>query len=241
MNRSPDRFRTRDDAAAGLGWLSMAAVAVAGVAAFALIRSQRDRAGAREPGRRARQTSRQGRQTRSDVVHVERVTTLNTSAETAFGFWKDFRNFPRFMRHLESVELLGGNRSHWVARAPAGMTVEWDAEIVEQREPEFIAWRTLPNSQVEHSGSVRFSPAPGARGTEVRVTLDYAPPGGTVGRTIAWLFREEPNQQIHEDLRRFKQLVETGEVTISDGPLMWRPGQPAATAGDAFKSAGVQR
>ena len=112
------------------------------------------------------------------------------------------------------------------AKAPAGMTVEWEAEILEDREDEWIAWRSLPGSTIENSGSVRFSPAPGARGTEVRVQLQYNPPAGTLGRGIAWLFGEEPDQQIHDDLHRFKQLMETGEIPLSDGPSMWRAAQP---------------
>lgn len=160
------------------------------------------------------------------LVHVERVTTINKPVHEVYQFWHQFENFPRFMRHLESVEMLGERRSRWRAKAPAGMTVEWEAETVEDREDEWIAWRSLPGSTIENSGSVRFSPAPGARGTEVRVQLQYSPPAGTLGRGIAWLFGEEPDQQIHEDLHRFKQLMETGEIPLSDGPSLWRAAQP---------------
>ena len=226
--------------------LGIAAAAVAGVTALDIICAQRlsqaepdedwPRQGMWQVDTPRAHRSRSG----ATQVHIERVTTLNRSVEEAYAFWKDFTNFPRFMRHLESVELLGDNRSRWRAKAPAGMTIQWDAELIEAREPELIAWRSLPNSQVEHSGTVRFSRAPGARGTEVHVTLDYAPPAGTLGRTIAWLFREEPDQQIHEDLHRFKQLIETGEVPLSDGPLMWRAAQPAANADELRTAAGVR-
>lgn len=215
-----------------LGW---ATAMVAGVTALDVMCAQR--LSASEPhAPRATAADRE----RSRFVHIERVTTVNRSAEEAYRFWSDFRNFPRFMRHLEAVDLIGDNRSRWRAKAPAGMTIQWDAEITEQRDGEVIAWRSLPNSQVEHSGSVHFTPAPGARGTEVRVRLDYAPPAGTLGRTIAWLFREEPDQQIHEDLHRFKQLIETGEVPLSDGPLMWRAARPASDPADIRNAAGVR-
>src|SRR5688500_15471077 len=120
------------------------------------------------------------------------------------------------MRHLESVEILGAKRSRWRAKAPAGMTVEWEAETLQDRENEWIAWRSLPGSQIETSGPVRFERAPGARGTEVRVQLAYQPPAGALGRGIAWLFGEEPEPQVKDDLHRFKQLLETGEIPLSD-------------------------
>jgi uncharacterized membrane protein len=159
-------------------------------------------------------------------VQIERVTTVNKSVHEVYQFWHQFENFPTFMRHLESVEMLDDRRSRWRARAPAGMTVEWEAETLEDREDEWIAWRSVPGSGIENSGSVRFSPAPGARGTEVRVQLQYSPPAGTFGRGIAWLFGEEPDQQIHEDLHRFKQLMETGEIPLSDGPSLRRAARP---------------
>jgi uncharacterized membrane protein len=176
---------------------------------------------------------------RSGRVRVERVTTINKPVHEVYEFWREFQNFPRFMRHIESVEVLGDRRSRWRAKAPAGRTVEWDAEILEDRQDEWIAWRSLPGSQVENSGSVRFAAAPGARGTEVRVQLQYSPPAGRVGRGIAWLFGEEPEQQIHEDLRRFKQLMETGEIPLSDGPSLWRPAQPARDPQEIRNLAGV--
>ena len=160
------------------------------------------------------------------AVQIERVTTINRSVHDVYQFWHQFENFPTFMRHLEAVEMLDERRSRWRAKAPAGMTVEWEAEIIEDRTDEWIAWRSVPGSTIENSGSVRFSPAPGARGTEVRVQLQYSPPAGTLGRGIAWLLGEEPDQQIHEDLRRFKQLMETGEIPLSDGPSLWRAAQP---------------
>lgn len=177
---------------------------------------------------------------RKGFVRIERVTTINRPVDEVYAFWRRFENFPRFMRHLESVETLPNGRTRWVAKAPAGMKVEWQAELVEDRHGEWIAWRSVEGSGIQNSGSVRFTPAPGARGTEVRVQLQYSPPAGAVGRNIAWLFGQEPEQQIHYDLHRFKQLMETGEIPLSDGPGLWRAAQPADP--ETIRSiAGVER
>ena len=157
--------------------------------------------------------------------------TINRSPEEIYHFWRDFQNLPRFMDHLESVDVLDERRSHWRAKAPAGKTVEWDAEIIEDRPNELIAWRSLENADVPNTGSVRFVPAPGGRGTEVHVELKYDPPGGAVGVAIAKLFGEEPNQQVATDLRRFKQVMETGEVVQSDASIHRGP-HPARPPAD---------
>lgn len=195
-------------------WIALGA----GVAAVAALASS----GRREP----RRHRRDGLDT-PGAVRIERVTTINRPVHEVYDFWRRFENFPRFMRHLISVKSLPNGRSRWKAKGPAGMTVDWEAELIEDRQDEWIAWRSVPGSGVQNSGSVRFSPAPGARGTEVRVQLQYSPPAGSVGRGIAWLFGEEPDQQIHHDLHRFKQLMETGEIPLSDGPSLMRPARPA--------------
>lgn len=174
-------------------------------------------------------------------VHVERVTTVNRPVDEVFRFWSDFASFPRFMKHLEAVEVLDDRRSRWTAKGPAGTTVTWEAEVTERREPDRIAWRSLEGPDVHNSGEVTFKPAPGGRGTEVRVELRYRPPAGAAGRSIAWLFGESPNQQIHEDLRRFKQLMELGEIPLSEGPSLWRAAQPPERREDAEHLFGVQR
>ena len=174
-------------------------------------------------------------------VRVEEAATINRPVEDVYRAWKNFEAFPKFMRHIESIQMLGNGRSRWRATAPAGTTVEWEAETVEDREGELIAWRSVEGSQIQNRGTVRFQPAPGARGTEIRVELEYAPPAGKLGRGVAWLFGEEPDQQIRDDLRRFKQLLETGEIPISDGLSLWRPAQPARTAEELRQLAGVQR
>lgn len=150
-------------------------------------------------------------------VKVEKVMTINRSPEELYRFWRDFQNLPRFMRHLKSVEDHGGGRSHWVARGPMGSSVEWDAELHNERENELIAWRSLEGSEVDTAGSVHFTRAPGGRGTEVRVVLKYNPPAGKFGAAVARLFGEAPEQQIAEDLRCFKQLMEAGEVATTRG------------------------
>jgi uncharacterized membrane protein len=150
-------------------------------------------------------------------IRVEKSLTINRPVGELYSYWRNFDNLPRFMNHLESVRQTGNSRSHWVAKAPAGTTVEWDAEIYNEKENELIAWRTLEGSQVSSAGSVRFEEAPGGRGTVVRVTLKYDPPGGKLGAFVARLFGENPEQQIDEDLGRFKQLMETGEVSTTAG------------------------
>ena len=140
---------------------------------------------------------------------VEKSVTINRPASELYSFWRNFENLPRFMNHLESVTMTGGDRSHWVAKAPGGTTVEWDAEVYNEKEGELIAWRTLEGSQVASAGSVRFEEAPGGS-TTVRVSLKYDPPGGKLGSLVARLFGENPEQQIDEDLGRFKQIIESG-------------------------------
>lgn len=164
--------------------------------------------------------------TKSPVVSVpadrgikveESIVINNRTPAELYRFWRSFENLPRFMNHLQSVTLTGGNRSHWVAKAPAGTSVEWDAEVYNEKEGELIAWRSLEGADVDSAGSVHFTAAPGGGGTEVRVVLKYDPPAGVIGAGIAKLFGEEPSQQIREDLRRFKQLMETGNAASTSG------------------------
>jgi uncharacterized membrane protein len=150
-------------------------------------------------------------------IKVERAVTIERPAAELFQFWRNFSNLPRFMQHLEAVEVLDARRSHWIARAPAGRTVAWDAEILTEQPNELIGWRSLPGADVPNAGSVRFKPAPGDRGTEVHVSLEYDAPGGSAGVLVARLFGEEPDLQVREDLRRFKQIMEAGEVATTEG------------------------
>lgn len=151
------------------------------------------------------------------MVLVQQSHTIGKDAESLYATWRDFSGLPRFMRHLESVEVLDDRRSRWVARAPAGRTIEWEAEISEDEPGRRIAWHSVEGSEVAHAGSVRFEPAPGGRGTVVHVSLEYAPPGGELGARLARFLKEEPEHQIREDLRHFKQWMEAGEVATTDG------------------------
>jgi uncharacterized membrane protein len=150
-------------------------------------------------------------------INVEEVVTINASPDALFAFWRRLELLPRFMDHLVSVSQLDSRRSRWVAKAPAGRTVEWEAEIINEITGELIAWRTVEGADVVSAGSVRFTPAPGGRGTEVRVRLQYDPPAGKIGATVAWLLGHDPAATVREDLRRFKQLMEAGEVPTIEG------------------------
>jgi uncharacterized membrane protein len=211
--------------------LSAAVGSVLGVAALDLITAQR-------LGRAANGESASRHSTRG--VRVQKTLTVNKPVEQVYEFWRDFEQFPRFMAHVVSVERTGEGRWRWRAKGPAGLTFSWEAEIVEDRPGELLSWRSLPGSSVRNRGVVHFQHAPGARGTEVRVELEYEPPAGQIGKAVAWLFGEEPEQQLRDDLRRFKQLMETGEIPLSDGPGLWRPAQPAKRPEDIRSLGGVK-
>jgi len=192
--------------------LAMATAAVAGVAALDAIFSRR--------------LSRLNGARGAGVIRVAQAVTINRSPEEIYRYWRDFQNLPRFMKHLESVRATGDRRSHWVAKAPGGRTVEWDAEITEDRPNELIAWRSLDGADVDSVGSVRFERAPGGRGTIVKVEKRYSPPAGMVGATVAKLLGEGLEWEIKKGLRRFKQIMEVGEVITTEG-------QPAGRASGA--------
>ena len=193
------------------GRVAFAAAAVAGVAALDYLASQR-------------MTEVEGTGEPVGALHVEKGLTVAKSPEECYALWRDLERLPRFMRHLESVTVQSPTRSHWVAKGPAGFSVEWDSEITEDTPSRAIAWRSAPDAQVVHSGVVTFEPARAGRGTIVRVQMDYAPPGGVAGAMIAKLFGDDPQQAVLEDLRRFKQLLEAGEIPTTQG-------QPAGKRG----------
>ena len=144
---------------------------------------------------------------RGEGIKVERSVVVSRPVSEVYHFWRNFENLPRFMDHLESVTVLDENRSQWVAKAPAGMRVEWEATIHNEIENELIAWRSLPGADVNNAGSVHFTPV-GEGQTEVRVVLSYESPAGKVGAAVAKLLGEEPSTQVEDDLRRFKQVME---------------------------------
>jgi uncharacterized membrane protein len=153
-------------------------------------------------------------------IKVEKSITINRPAEELYRVWRDFEHLPRFMNHLKSVRVIDEKRSHWEAKTPAGMTVEWDIEIINETPNELIAWRSLEGSQIPHAGTVRFEKAPNGQETVVRVILNYARPAGRLGSAIARLLGRDPKQQLEENLRRFKQIMEAGETpTVENQPV----------------------
>jgi uncharacterized membrane protein len=142
-------------------------------------------------------------------IKIEHAVTIDRSPEELYRFWRNIENLPTFMKHLESVRVLNDGRSHWVVKAPAGKTVEWDAEIHNEIENELIAWRSLGGADINNAGSVHFRRLPNG-GTEVRLVMSYEPPFGRFGLEIAKLVGEDPAQQLRDDLWRFKQMMETG-------------------------------
>jgi len=151
------------------------------------------------------------------AVRVRKAITVNRSPEEVYRFWRDFRNLSRFMKNVESVEPSGDGRSHWKAKGPAGTTIEWDAEIVNDEPARLLSWRSVGGS-VDNAGAVRFERGPGGRGTVVRVDMQYRPPAGAAGAAVAKLFGRDPAAQVLEDLRRVKALLETGEIPTAQGP-----------------------
>ncbi|WP_439658296.1 SRPBCC family protein [Lentzea sp. HUAS TT2] len=172
-------------------------------------------------------------------MELTATTTIRKPVSEVFAFWRELENLPKFMAHLDEVRATGDRTSHWVASAPFGANVEWDAEIVEVVLAEKIAWRSTGKADVPNAGVVRFVLAPDGVSTEVHVGLVYDIPGGAIGKVVAKYFGEEPHQQLDDDLRRFKQVMETGEVMRSDG-APWgkrarkefpqRPAQPLSDA-----------
>ncbi len=151
------------------------------------------------------------------AIRIRKSLNINRSPEACYQFWRNFENFPSFMQHVDEVQVLDASRSHWKVRAPFGRQVEWTAELASDVPAQQLGWRTLPGAEIEHAGVVRFSPGIGGRGTRVQIDLSYRAPLGKTGTHIARLLGEEPSQQIEDDLRRFKQLIETGEIPTTAG------------------------
>lgn len=166
----------------------------------------------------------------ADGVSVRQSVTVQKTPAEAYSFFRRLENLPQFMWHLEAV-VEEGDRSRWRAKGPMGTHIEWEAEIVEDRPGDCIAWRSLPGADVANRGRVVFRPAPGGQGSEICVELSYDPPAGAIGSSIAKLFGREPSQQISADLRRLKQVLETGEVLHSDASIHrgMHPARPALT------------
>lgn len=192
------------------------------------------------PGPAVRGTRRGG------SMELTATTTVRKPGPEVYAFWRDLENLPTFMAHLEEVRATGDRTSHWVASAPFGKNVAWDAEIIDEAPGEKIAWKSTGNADVPNSGTVRFVPAPDGMSTEIHVVLVYDIPGGSVGKAVARYFGEEPHQQLDDDLRRLKQVLETGEVVRSDGAPWGKrarkefPQRPARPLSDSELAKGAQ-
>jgi uncharacterized membrane protein len=147
-------------------------------------------------------------------VMVEDAITIYRPIDEVYSYWRNLENLPRFMDHLEQVDVIDNFRSHWVARGPLGVKVEWDAEIINDIPPTLLSWKSVGDADVVSAGSVRFKAA-GDQATEVRVKLQYDPPAGKLGATVAWLLGDDPQHQIAEDLREFKHLIESAEGSMT--------------------------
>ena len=153
-----------------------------------------------------------------EAALVGRTITVNRPRAEVYAFWRDFKNLERFMENIERVDIGDDRRSHWVVSAPGGKTVEWDSRITRDEPDRLIAWESLDGADIKNTGQIEFRDAPPGRGTEVTATIVYDPPGGDLGKLIAKLFQKEPKVQARRDLRRFKQLMETGEISTSKAP-----------------------
>jgi len=162
-----------------------------------------------------------GEQARSQLIEphgdtlVGKTVTINRPKAELYSFWRDFTNLPRFMENVVTVVPVAEGRTHWMVKAPAGKTVEWISVITEDRPDEAIAWTSEEGADVPNSGRIDFRDAPGGRGTWVSATILYDPPSGIIGKVVAKMFQREPAIQARRDLRRFKQLMETGEIATS--------------------------
>lgn len=192
------------------GRLTAATAAVAGVTALDVIASQK-------------LSQSPDRSTRDGALRVAHSIAIDRSPEELYRYWRDFKNLANFMRHVETVHVENDRHSHWVVRGPAGSTVEWDAEITEDQPNRRICWRSLEGAEVDNAGIVEFERLPVDHGTMVHVDLAYSPPAGIIGASIARLLGESPEWQVKDDLRRFKQILETGEVITTEGQSAGRP------------------
>jgi uncharacterized membrane protein len=159
-----------------------------------------------------------GLEARSGDQLIGRSVTINRPRLELYEFWRDLRNLPRFMENIRSIAVTDGNRSHWIVRAPGGRAVEWDSILTEDQPGSRLAWESVEGASIRNSGRIEFKDSTNGRGTIVTATIVYDPPGGNLGRLVAKLFEKEPHIQVRRDLRRFKQLMEAGEVATSTPP-----------------------
>jgi len=194
----------------GRSWKSAGAVALAGAPLL-----YRGATGRWPVPRGMAQAASQAASDAVATAPIETAVTIAKPRAELYAYWRRLENLPRFMKNLDTVADLGGGRSHWVGKSPLGFKVEWDAEIVEEREGQLLSWRSLPGSQVHNAGTVFFEDAAGGRGTTVRVSLEFR--GDGIGQAIGKALSSVTEQQVHEDIRRFKRLMETGEIATTEG------------------------
>jgi uncharacterized membrane protein len=199
------------------GITGLASLAIGGVMAWAGANGRVPQAvkgltGTREEGKLA------DRRGWSSAAATSTSITIARPAEELYGFWRKFSNLTRVLSHVESIEVIDDNRSRWTVKAPAGQTVSWEAVVTDDQKNRRIAWESAPGADVRNYGWIEFKPAPGDRGTEVKALIVYEPPGGQIGRLVAKLFMEEPGVQLRDDLRRFKQVMETSSTANAEKP-----------------------
>jgi uncharacterized membrane protein len=209
--------RTSDIRSNQRAWIGAGLAVAAGAATLLLARRTAD---LRDDGARISDAPDHVRRDRDKSNHalVGKTVTVGKSRQELFAVWRDFTRFPEFMDNVRSVEKLDDKRSRWTIAGPAGKDVELVTRITEERAGEVIAWESEPESQITTEGKVEFLDAAPGRGTMVRLTMRYDPPGGLLGRGIAKVLQREPQIQARRDLRRFKQLMETGEVATNASP-----------------------
>jgi uncharacterized membrane protein len=219
--QSEDNDRSR----LGLATLAVAGVTALDIASSVRLTSESNPAAGHDEGSFRLPEPQDGRQ------QVQAVVTVNKPIGEVYAFWKDPTNYARFMDQIDSIKLTSSGRSHWKAKAPAGLSVEWDAEVVTDRPNELLSWQSVDGSDIRNTGTVKFRKATGGRGTEVELEMDYQPAGGAVGARIAKMLEAIPKTQLKNDLRRFKQLMEIGEIVVSDATAVkgMQPAQPPRT------------
>jgi len=165
-------------------------------------------------------------------IKMKRAVTISSSADQLYNYWSNLSNLTKLFDNVLSVEVLDVTRSHWTLRAPGGISLEWDAEITVDRRNEMIGWRSLDGADLDNAGYVRFEPAPAGRGTVVRVALQYNPPAGKLGAALSTMLGERPAAQIEEALRRLKQIMEAGEIPMTDEKKLPHSMEPVEAASE---------
>jgi len=154
-------------------------------------------------------------------IKMKKAVTVKCTPKSLYTYWRNLSNLTTLFDNVLAVQAMDDSRSHWTLRVPGGVNLEWDAEITIDRPSEMIGWRSFDGADIDNAGYVRFERAPAGRGTVVRVALQYNPPAGKLGAALSALFGEKPTSQIEEALRKFKQLMEAGEIATATDERKW--------------------